>query len=312
MSKVIVLGINGSIGWHVARAFAQAGHAVFGLGRSNRRPQAGVQFIRGDAGNASELRPALLGADIVFNALNLPYDKWDKGRAEAQLATVIDAMPQGKTLLQPGNVYNYAATDRQITPEMKQVPQTERGAIRVRQEQVLQAAADAGHFQTIILRAGDFFGPDVEGGWMVQGMLMNIARRKVYHMGELDRAHAWAYLPDLARAFVALAEKRADLALFENFHFAGHFVTNRQMVTAAQAASSAQLDVRPFPWWMFQALGLASGVMRELVKMRYLWDNEMELVDPRLAAMLGQEFGTRLEDAVRASMEDMKLVKQAA
>lgn len=312
MTKVIVLGINGSIGWHVARAFAQAGHQVFGFGRSNRRPQAGVQFIKGDAGKLAELRPALLGADIVVNALNLPYDKWDQGRAEAQLATVIDAMPQGKTLLYPGNVYNYAATDRRITPELRQVPHTERGAIRMRMEAMLEQASEAGHFRTVILRAGDFFGPDHEGGWFVQGMLMNLGRHRVHHMGDLDRLHAWAYLPDLARAFVALGEQRDSLAQFENFHFAGHFVTNRDMVSAIQQTSATQLQVRPFPWLLFQALGLANGVLRDLVRMRYLWQHEMELVDPRLEAVLGRDFDTPFEEAVRASVDGLMRAKQAA
>lgn len=306
MSKgnVTVLGINGHIGHHTAQAFAQAGFTVTGFGRSNRQPIAGVAFIKGDATSLEALKGAIAEADIVVNALNLPYDKWDKGRAEAQLATVIAAMgDSGKTLMFPGNVYNYAASDRRITPGTPQRPQTSRGAIRVRQEERLAAASKAGKFQTIIVRAGDFYAPHNVGDWYDQAIMMEAGKRKIYHMGALDLGHAWAYLPDLARVFVALAEQRTTLDAFENFHFAGHYVTHGALMNAIVKASPVPLKVVPLPWIMLHAMGLANGVIREVVKMRYLWNNPMELVDPRLDAMLGPDFGTPFAVAVAETVQ---------
>jgi nucleoside-diphosphate-sugar epimerase len=172
--RVTILGINGHLGHHAAAAFVAAGYAVKGFGRCNRMPMAGMHFVEGDAASLDDLQRATADADIVVNALNLPYHEWDKGRAEAQLATVIAAMgDSGKTLLYPGNIYNYAATDRRVSPGMAQNPQTPRGAIRVRQEVMLEAAARAGKFQTIILRAGDFFAPQTGGDWFDLAMLMD-------------------------------------------------------------------------------------------------------------------------------------------
>lgn len=305
MSKgsVTILGINGHIGHHAARAFVEAGYAVTGFGRSNRSPVAGVTFMQGDAASLSDLQRAIAGADIVVNALNLPYDKWDKGRAEAQLATVIAAMGDlGKTLMFPGNIYNYAASDRRITPSMPQRPQTPRGAIRVRQEEMLAAASRAGKFQTIILRAGDFYAPGNAGDWFDQAMMMEAGKGKVYHLADLRLGHAWAYLPDLGRAFTVLAGQRASLAAFENFHFKGHYVTHGAMMDAIAKAWPVPLKVVALPWIILQAMGLANGVLREVVKMRYLWTNPMELADPRLDAILGPDFGTPFEDAVASAV----------
>ena len=47
--KVIVIGINGHVGHHIAKAFVEAGWDVTGFGRSNRQPIAGVRFVKGDA-----------------------------------------------------------------------------------------------------------------------------------------------------------------------------------------------------------------------------------------------------------------------
>ena len=49
MAKVTILGINGHIGHHAAKAFVAAGWEVTGFGRSNKHPVPGVRFVQGDA-----------------------------------------------------------------------------------------------------------------------------------------------------------------------------------------------------------------------------------------------------------------------
>jgi nucleoside-diphosphate-sugar epimerase len=198
-----------------------------------------------------------------------------------------------------------------MTPDMPQHPQTPRGAIRVRMEEMLASAAHAGRFQAIILRAGDFYGPGDTGTWFDLTMMMDARKGRLYHMADLDLGHAWAYLPDLARAFTVLADKRGALGAFENFHFAGHFATNRALMDAIAAASDRPMKVSAFPWIFIQAMGLANGVMREVNKMRYLWNNPMELADPRLDALLGPDFATPFEEAVAATARPM-LERKAA
>ena len=90
--KVTILGINGHIGHHVAKAFVAAGWEVTGFGRANRHPIPGVRFVTGDAENVADMRAAIGDSEVVVNALNLPYHQWDKGRMEAQMAGVIAAL----------------------------------------------------------------------------------------------------------------------------------------------------------------------------------------------------------------------------
>jgi hypothetical protein len=52
-------------------------------------------------------------------------------------------------------------------------------------------------------------------------------------------------------------------------------------------------------------MGLVNPVMRDIYRMRYIWQNEMELVDPRTDAVLGPDFGTPLEVAVAATLENL-------
>ena len=100
--KVIVIGINGHVGHHIAKAFVGAGWDVAGFGRSNKQPITGVRFIKGDAEDVEAMRAAIGDTEVVVNALNLPYHQWDQGRMDAQNQRVIAALgTSGKTLLFP-------------------------------------------------------------------------------------------------------------------------------------------------------------------------------------------------------------------
>jgi len=315
MSKgnVTILGSNGHLGHAAMLAFRDAGWTVTGLARRNRRPVAGTAFIAGDADAVETVRAAIADADVVVNGLHLRYDQWGEGRAEKQLQTVIDALgDSGKTLLFPGTIYNYRAADRTVSPGLRQSPEAPRGAIRIRLEARRRTVAEAGRFQALILRAGDFFGPGNRGEWFEAAMLMHAAKGRLYHLGALGQRHSWAYLPDLGRAFVALAEHRQTLAPFENSHFAGHFVSHRQLMAAIRQAAGRPLQVAPLPWWMLRAAGLVNPVMRDIYRMRYLWQNEMELVDPRLDALLGPAFTTPFEAAVAATVDELLAARRAA
>lgn len=314
MSKgeVTVLGSNGHLGNVAMRGFADAGWDVTGLGRVNRKPVPGTRFVAGDADDVEVVKAAIAGADVVVYGLHLRYDQWGDGRAERQLQVVLDAMGEsGKTLMFPGTIYNYRAADRTVSPGLRQSGEQPRGEIRIRLEAMLRAAADAGKIQVIILRAGDFFGPGGRGEWFDGAMLMDRAKGKIYHLGALDLRHSWAYLPDLGRAFAAMAEKRGSLKAFENFHFSGHWVSHGQMMAAIQAGIGRSMTVAPLQWWMLRAIGLVNPVMRDIYRMRYLWQNEMELVDPRLDALMGQGFITPFEEAVGATVGELMGAKAA-
>lgn len=310
-SKVVILGINGHIGRAAAEAFVAAGWDVAGMARTDKAGVPGVRFVRGDSDSVEDMRRAIGDAEVVVNALNLPYHQWDKGRMEAQMGRVAEALGQsGKTMLFPGNIYNFSRADRELTPELVQRPETPRGEIRMRVEQMFEAAAARGDMQVIILRGGDFYGPGSSGDWFDQAILS--AKGKVQMMGAPEVGHSWAYLPDLARAFEALASLRKTLGPFERFHFAGNFVTGEQMAAAIVKAAPVTLKVSRFPLGLLRLLGLFSPMLREVSKMGYIWRHPMELRDSRLDALLGPDFSTPFEMAVAATVTPVLAGESAA
>lgn len=312
--RVTILGINGHIGQFAARAFVAGGWEVTGFGRSNKAPVPGVGFVRGDADGIEDMAAAVAGADVVVNALNLRYDQWDRGRYEALTSRVIAAMGRvaGRTMLFPANIYNYAATLRHVTPEAAQQPETPRGAIRVRVEAMLREAAESGAFRLATIRAGDFFGPGTSGDWFDQIMLREAGKARFSVPGRPGIGHSWAYLPDLGRAFERVARARATFGAVESFHFSGHYVTPEEMAAAIAAAAPMALTRTTGPWTMLRLVGLFSPVVREVVKMRYLWEYPMQLEDARLDALLGPGFGTPFRAAVAATVGPVFAARAAA
>ncbi|MEO7221453.1 MAG: NAD-dependent epimerase/dehydratase family protein [Devosia sp.] len=305
MSKgqVIVLGVTGHLGRVVAEAFVAAGWTVTGMARHDRHKIPGVRFVAGNSDSVADMRRAIGDIDLVVNTLNLPYAAWDKGRMEAQMGRVLEALgTSGKTMLFPANIYNFNQTNRVMTPGLVQKPQTPRGAIRVQVEGMFRDAALRGDIQTIILRAGDFFGPHSVADWFDQAMMRDVAKGRVVTMGTKGVGHAWAYLPDLARAFESLGAMRRTLGAFEDFHFAGHFVTPEQMAAAISRTAPRPVSISSFPLILLKVFGLFDPVMREVSKMDYQWRHPMELKDSRLDKLLGREFGTPFEAAVRATI----------
>ena len=301
--KIVVLGVNGHIGQAVAQAFVNAGWDVTGMARSDKHRTPGVRYVKGDSDSVADMRAAIGDAEVVVNALNMRYDQWFEGRMEAQMARVLEAMGKtGKTMLFPGNIYNFAPDCDVLTPDLPQNPPTPRGAVRVRVEQMFQAAAERGDVQVIVLRAGDFYGPNTKGDWFDQLIMTGIKSGKVSLLGTPGVGHSWAYLPDLGRAFEALASLRGTLGAFERFHFAGHHVTMAEMGAAIRKAAPMPVKISRMPFLFFQAYGLIDPIIREVAKMRYSWKNPLRLTDERLDALLGEGFNTPFERAVAATV----------
>lgn len=295
---VLILGANGRIGAAAARAFAQAGWRVRGMARRPLENLAGVQWIEGDAGNVHSVRAAAKDADVVVNGLNLAYDKWEKGRAEGQLANVLDALKDLRvTLIFPGNIYNYGQDQLVITPRTRQQPARPKGEIRKRMEEMLEQASGDG-LRVLIVRAGDFFGPDCSGTFFDLALLSRLKSGILQYPSTLGHGHSWAYLPDLGRAYVRLAEQKDELGDFENFQFRGYFVTGEQLVGVVRGVLGRPLKVKKMPWGVISLIGVFVPVMRELVKMRYLWDMPHQMRDERLDALLGPDFETPFAEAV--------------
>jgi nucleoside-diphosphate-sugar epimerase len=297
----------------VAQGLLRAGWRVKGLARNpaEAAKRAGwvgaLDWVRGDAMIESDVVAAARGAAIIFHGANPPgYKNW-RGLAVPMLSHAIAAASgTGARLIFPGNVYNFGPDAGALLLENSpQHPLTRKGKVRVEMEAMLESAAAAGA-RTLIVRAGDFFGPHQAVSWFAGGMVTAGRRIKsVMYPGRRDAGHAWAYLPDLARAIVLLAEIEGSLPAFERVHFRGHFLSRgvEMAETVARVAGQPDLPIRPMPWWLFYVAAPFVTFMREALEMRYLWKETLQLDNAKLRRLIGEEPHTKLDRAVRETLQ---------
>ena len=135
-----------------------------------------------------------------------------------------------------------------LRPDTPVQPSTRKGSLRAEMEGLLARHAT---LRSVLICAGDFFGAP-EGTWLDLAIAKHWRQGKLTYPGPLDRAHAWAYLPDLAQAFVAAAQHALAVPRvgLQRWHFAGH-ATGRGPGRRASADS-----LRPV-WGQFMAATMA-------------------------------------------------------
>jgi nucleoside-diphosphate-sugar epimerase len=227
-------------------------------------------------------------------------------------SAIAGAKAAGAKLVFPGTVYNYGPDAfPNLTEASPQNPVTRKGAIRVQMEQALKAASDGG-LKVTIVRAGDFFGPrTTANSWLASGLVKpGKPLTSVMYPGPLSVGHSWAYLPDVAETMVRLAE-RDDLGPFEVFHMTGHTVTGEELVAALSRVAGRKLSVSRLPWFAIPLIAPFNETLREMLEMRYLWDEPVLLDNARLVQRLGAEPHTPLDEALRAALAGLNALPQA-
>ena len=304
----LVIGATGSVGGEVAAALLARGWTVRGLHRDPARAARdavgleAIAWVKGDALSASDVSAAAEGVSVIVHAANPPgYRNWAGLVLPMMEASIAAAKATGARIFLPGNVYNYGPDAfPTLREESPQNPRTRKGAIRVKMEQRLATAG----VRSLIVRAGDFFGPISGSSWLTEGIVAKDKPLKsMSYPGPRAIRHTWAYLPDLAETMARLAEIEATLPEVAMYNFGGHQLTGDEMVAALERVAGRRLPVKRIPWLAMRAVAPFVETLREMLEMRYLWDNAVLLDNARLVKTLGVEPHTPLETALRTALQ---------
>lgn len=232
----LILGASGMFGRNAAAAFRAAGWTVRTFDRSR-----------------DEMTEAARGADVIVNALNPPaYKGWATVIPAITESVIAAARASGATVIVPGNVYHFGDAPGTWSEDTPPRPTSKKGRIRAAMEARYREAAEAHGVRIVILRGGDFIDTRPGGAWM-DIVLGGIGKGALTYPGPTDIDHAWAYLPDMARAAVALAERREQLATFEDIPFPGLALTGETLRALVEAALGSKLRLKGTPWWAIRA-----------------------------------------------------------
>jgi nucleoside-diphosphate-sugar epimerase len=277
---VLILGASGLFGSHAAAAFETAGWTV-------RR------YIRG-----TDMARAAMGADVIVNALNPPkYHNWAQLIPQITADVIAAAKASGATILVAGNVYVYGNAPGPWGPETPHCPNTRKGRIRATMEAAYVRAASEG-VRTIILRGGDFIAANDPRAIMNMITLKPLAKGHITSFGLPNARRAYAYLPDIARVAVGLAEIRASLPAFADVPFAGLTLSMADLAAEITAQTGKPLAIKRFNWLQIRLLSPFWELAKELLEMRYLYDLPHSLAAEPLSRLLPDFKSTSLHQVV--------------
>lgn len=281
---VLIAGASGNFGAQAAEAFAAADWVV----RRYRR--------------GTDMAQEAMGADVIVNAMNPPnYHAWDRLIPEITRQAIAAARASGAALIVPGNVYLFGDQPgpwSEVTPHR---PVARKGRIRAESEEAYREASRQG-VQVIILRAGDFLDPTRDTTVMRMLTLKSLGRGSITALGGADVDRAYAFLPDMARAAVALAERRGTLPAFADVPFPGHRFSMSDLAAGIGRLTGTTPRITQFGWWQLHLMAPFWELARELREMRYLYDTPHSLDGTRFRQLLPGFRDTPLDEVIAAHL----------
>ena len=256
-NSVLILGASGRFGRNAAEAFWNAGWTVDCFDRSK-----------------DDLREKSAAADVIVNAWNPTYDRW-ADEIPGLTAKVIEAAKlNDATVIIPGNVYVFGAeAPETFCPDTPHGASNPLGRIRIEMEAAFRNAG----VKTIVVRGGDYIDTEASGNWFDMIMAKHLAKGKFVSPGDPNVPRAWAYLPDIARACVALAEKRHLLATFEDVCFPGFTLSAAEMAGCIEQSIGRPVKTTRMNWLPIQIARPFWPMAKGILEMRYLWSKPHRL-----------------------------------
>jgi nucleoside-diphosphate-sugar epimerase len=242
---------------------------------------------------------AAQGADVIVNGLNPPnYHNWADIIPKITTDVLAAAKSSGATVLIPGNVYVYGTQPAPWGSDTAHRPCSRKGTIRAEMEARYQAATEAGEARVILLRGGDFLASMLDQSAMSQVILKKVRKGIVTTLGDPATDHAYAYLPDMARAALGLLEMRKALPAFVDIPFPGHTFSINDLARIIARQTGTNVKIKPFPWVLLRLTSPFWELARELLEMRYLNDHPHSLSGTEIAKLLPDFVPTELETII--------------
>jgi nucleoside-diphosphate-sugar epimerase len=243
-----------------------------------QRPEnlpAGVEFMACDVLDAGQVHAAMAGATQAVVTVGFEYkgSVWERAWPKAMANLLAAAEANATRIVQVDNLYMYGPQTAPIREDMPLTRYGRKPRARAKATRMWMEAAQTRRVWWASLRAPDFYGAGVDRSHIGATGLALVAQGKAANLlMEPDMPHAFAYVPDIARAAVTLLD-----APDEDFNQAWHVPcaptrTPRELLQIGAEAVGKKLKVAALPSWSLPVIGLVVPFIRECVEMQFTWN----------------------------------------
>ena len=249
---VLVTGVTGFIGSHVAERLLALGARVRGLARSAAKgawlAERGVEVVTGDLTDADSLRRAARGCSLIFSIAGWvgrpdSYQAARRVNIDGMRALIEAAIDAGaRRLVHTSSIAAYGPVDDGVIDETWPLRATDvYGATKAHGETVAFGYAD--RIEVCVLRPAQVYGP--RGGMWTKGFFNAVKRGAPILVGDGQGTFHPCYIENLVDAYL-LAARRAE-AVGEAFTIVDGVTTWREFVS--YYSRMAGRPARSIPAW---------------------------------------------------------------
>jgi hypothetical protein len=209
----------------------------------------------------------------------------------------------GAVLVMMDNLYAFGPDGAMPMREGDEMRATgTKGAMRATMARELLQGHALGRFRATLVRASDFFGPQVLGSAFGERAIPKVLLgKKVSLLGKVDLMHSASYMPDVVRTLVTVAAD--ERAWGKPWHApTAAQCTQRELIQAFATAAGTKASVGAVPKIALSVLGLVVPMMRELKETFYQFDQPW-IVDSTLTESTFGLSATRLDVAALETVQ---------
>jgi nucleoside-diphosphate-sugar epimerase len=297
---------TGAIGLATMDALRARGERVRMVNRSGRAPvPADVEVVAGDASDPAFTIAVSSGARVVYQTLNPPYDRWTQLFPALQAGVVAAARAHGARLVSVENVYMYGRpAGRPLTEDRPHAAHTVKGRLRSAMSCELLAAHAAGDVEVAVGRASDYFGPRGGAQSNLGDRVVPAARtdRTATVLGDPDQPHTYTFVPDIGEGLAVLGEHPDATGQVWHLPNDPATRTTRELVDVVfRLAGRTRGRLRSVHPLLLRAAAVTNPAVREVLEMRYLFDEPFVVDSSRMVERLGAR-ATPVQDALAATV----------
>jgi nucleoside-diphosphate-sugar epimerase len=312
MKPVAIVGATGVIGETLAAALSAAGRPYRAIARSSESLEAAfgadpqAERRTWNPADPASVKAALEGAESAVYAVGVDYTKFAEHPVLMQAAIdgAIAAGVERMFLIAP--VYSYGrprATP--VTEDHPREPDTFKGQMRERQEDLLMAADAGGKLRGCILRLPDFYGPRVTKGYMSDVFRAAAQGGTAQLVGPVDRPHEYIFTPDVPPVILKMLDDPRFYGRAWNLGAVGT-ITPREFADRVFAIAGRKPRLFIAGPTMVRMVGIFNPLMREVAEMQYLFETPVILDDSALRDALGGLTKTPYDEGIKVTLASMQ------
>jgi len=258
--KILITGINGFIGRHLASALIAKNYSVVGLGRQRGCQVASVAaYFCGDVLDKHVVEEAAEGVDVIVHLAALTAHKDIVGNKFLALETnflstknVLDVFLRSSS----ARKFIYSSTGK-VYGNIKALPITEvhptlplniLGKSKLITERLIDFYADAPEAKSlIVLRIFNVYGPLQNDNFLVPTILNQARKSSVIYLGDIKAKRDYTHIDDVVKAFVLAMEKDTASGLSVYNVCSGKAASAEEIVSIVGKIKGSHISIKSNP-----------------------------------------------------------------